>query len=180
MLLFGCAKKTHIIESSKTSNHVKETSDSTGKLDLLTWDRSVTVTKIDLDTAIQLIGNTLTGALDSDDLVKHYENNDLSIDFTRDKSGLNIFFKATPKSKIVNARYHKQTTTQNNIAQSEKSQSRVGKKSESAQDSTYTHLIDHRDSSSSISSIKSVIIWSVVLLILVTVIYYIIVKKKLI
>ncbi|GAA4093068.1 hypothetical protein [Mucilaginibacter panaciglaebae] len=154
--------------------NLEKTIDSIGKQNLLYQDKSIIMTEAKLDTSITVIGKPLSGNVNLNDSAKHFENDDLSIDFTVDKSGLNLAFKASPKPRTIIVHYHQKTTRQNNIVKTEDSQLSVQKKTKLQQDSAYTHIADHQDPSLATNSIKSAIIWVIILLAIVAIGFFVI------
>jgi len=178
MVLISCSKKTHISDAVQTSFKFQAIGDSIGKRNLLSIDRSMITTSIDLDTSISITGKPLSGSFNLKDSAGHFENDDLIIDFTRGKYPLDIAFKASPKTKTVKAHYHQKNTIQNNILKTDDSQLSVVKQTNIQHDSTYNHVADHRDPTGAMSNIKSTIIWIIILLI-AGVVGFFILKRKL-
>lgn len=168
VLLISCSKKTHVLSKTQTSSHLQEAKDSIGKKNLLSRDKSIIITNSDLDTTITINSKSLSGSFNFNDSVKHFENDDLTIDFKKDKSGSNITFKAFPKVKKINARYHQQIIKQNDITQTEDSQLIIKTKVKSQLDSVYNHVVDHQDPAVAVNNIKTAVIWIIFLLILAT------------
>lgn len=177
-MLTSCSKKTHISDTVQTSSRVQEIGDSIGQRNLLNIDRSVITTNTDLDTSISITGKPLSGSFNLRDSAEHFENDDLTIDFRRGKSGLDIAFKASPKTKIIEAHYHQKSVAQNNIIKTDDSQLSVARKTDIQRDSTVNHVADHRDPTGAMSNMKSTVIWIIILLI-AGVIGFFILKRKL-
>jgi len=179
IIFISCSKKLHVLTKSQTQLNLQETIDSIGKQNLLYKDKSVITTDADLDTSIAVIGTPLSGRISFNDSAKHFENDDLSIDFMKDKSGLNLAFKASPKPRTIIAHYHQRTTKQNDIVKTEDSELKIQRKTKLQQDSAYTHVTDHQDPSFATNGFKSATIWLIVLLIMIAIGFFVI-KRKLI
>lgn len=178
-IFISCSKKTHTADLTHTTSKIQEFKDSVNDRNSLTIDKSVTITNIDLDTVIPIAAHPLLGSFNLKDSSGHFENNDFSIDFTTDKLGLNVIFKASPKLKTILAHYHQKSVTQNNILKTDQSKLNTVKKTDIQRDSIDKHVSDQRDPTSVIGNLKSTIEWILILLI-TAVIGYLIVKKKLI
>ncbi|MFD2870845.1 hypothetical protein ACFS5N_00105 [Mucilaginibacter ximonensis] len=176
-IFISCSKKTHTADSTHATSKIQEFKDSVNDSNLLTIDKSVTTTNMDLDTAIVITGHSLLGNFNLQDSSGHFENNDLTIDFTTDKLGLNIAFKASPKSKVINAHYHQKSVIQNNVLKTDKSKLSTVRKTDIQRDSTYKHIADQSDPSV-ISNLKSTIGWIIILLMIGTIVFFL-VKKQL-
>lgn len=179
IILTSCSKKTHISDTTHTSTALQNTNDSIGIRNLWSIDKSITTTNIDLDTSILITGNPLLGSFNLKDSTESFENDDLTIDFTKDKSGLKIAFKASPKTKIVEAHYHQKSVTQNNILKADNSQLKTLKKTIIQHDSTFNHVADHRDPTGVMSNLKSTIVWIIILLIVAVIGFFILERKLL-
>ena len=166
IFFISCSKKTHVLNKAQTSSHLQKTTNSVNKKNLLYRDKSIITTDIDLDTSIRVTGKPLLGSFNLTHWDKHFENDDLSIDFVTDKLGSDIAFKAYPKEKTVNARYHQKTTKQNDIIKTDVSKLSIWKKAKLQQDSIYTHIVDHQDPTIAVNSIKSAAIWVIIVLII--------------
>jgi len=158
---------------------LQENNDSIGIRNLLSIDKSVITTNIDLDTTISISGKPLLGSFNLKDSIESFENDDLIIGFTKDKSGLSISFKASPKVKTVKAHYHQKSLTQNNIFKTDNSQLNTLKKTTIQHDSTSNHVADDRSSTNIMGNLKSTIVWIIILLIAVVVGFFILKRKLL-
>lgn len=177
LLLLSCSKKSHLLNQLQTSTHFTSTKDSSGAKNQFSVDKSVITSTIDLDTMITVKSRQLSGALNTADSVKHFENDDLNIDFQQDQSGSSFSFIIKPKVKPVHVQYHYKTITQNNITQSENSKSASLVKSTFLKDSINKQVYDKRDAVISPDNIKSVIICVIVLMILATA-CFVVLKRK--
>jgi len=179
IILTSCSKKTHISDAIQTSTKLQEDNDSIGMRDLLSIDKSVTTTNIDLDTTISITGKPLFGTFNLKDSIGSFENDDLIIGFTKDKAGLSVGFKASPKVKTVKAHYHQKSLTQNNIFKTDNSQLNTLKKITIQHDSASNHVADDRGSTNIMGNLKATIVWVIILLIAVVVGFFILKRKLL-
>lgn len=70
--LSGCAKKTHILDSSKASVKITTANNGSEKNKKQTVDKSIIITFKDIDTNIITIGKSLTGYIGINDVNTHF------------------------------------------------------------------------------------------------------------
>lgn len=114
----GCAKKTHIANSTELKTDLKLFSDTSTRKNRLIIDKTKTFTTKSVDTNITVTGLALSGYLFTpklnQDTSAFFENEDLSVTISLNKLGLTRFV-AQPKSKQVPVKIFEQTSTHNDI-----------------------------------------------------------------
>lgn len=123
MLFSACAQKTHVADNSTLSHNLKTTSDSSARKVSSITDKTVTIINRSIDTNIVITGKSLSGYLLSSQLSgketsAQFENEDLSLFLSIDKTG-KAMATAIPKSKTIRAKAFEQITVYNDVVKNE-------------------------------------------------------------
>jgi hypothetical protein len=123
LLFSACAKKTFVADSKTLFHQLNNTTDSSTNKTSSIADKTITIINRSIDTNIIVTGEALNGylmlsKLSGKDTSAHFENDDLNLILSVDKTG-KATATAIPKSKTINAKAFEQIVVYNDVVKNE-------------------------------------------------------------